>query len=694
MIDLSNKINNYEEGPEGELNAITEWNKFSADIKNFVTDAGLTLNPDNLHQMSEAYFAFSNIIRNQSTFNNLFEKISANNYKIKDNVKNVYVKYISGGYDISGIFSGGDTYAILKTNNCSHIIFESGAYINIGDTASYFEQNTDDCYLKNVLWQGTWSTAVNVAQSFLLNANRVTYENCKTANRYVSSEFAGFQASSNYNHNFTSKYVGCSVFNITASGSVDLHGFKGYCATYNCLVYNLTSSSGNVFNGSSNLTNFEEVSANLTLQPNKKYIATGEHKNYTLPTNVSVGASIGLFSERRNFILQGDSENLINYLGKYFTSKGILGYVDLLHKNYIELIYKGDGNSITLPGTKVTDPAILPTDIGNGCAFSYDGKFLAVVHNTTPFITIYEISGDTFTKLDNPITLPTGNANGCAFSYDGKFLVVAHNTTPFIIIYEISGTTFTKLANPGTLPSSTSNGCAFSYDGKFLVVAHNTTPFITIYEISGTTFTKLANPGTLPTGNSYTCAFSYNGRFLAVGHASTPFITIYEISGTTFTKLANPGTLPPSDVYGCAFSYDGKFLATAHGLTPFLSIYKISESTFTKLANPGTLPAGPSGRSCAFSYDGRFLVVGHTSTPFITIYEISGDTFTKLPNPGTLPPSDGMGCAFSYDSKFLAVASYNSPRITIYNNAISANKTWYVKKLVTVYEQNIEYIFK
>jgi hypothetical protein len=53
MIDLSNKVNDFED-PTGEIDAVTEWDKFAADIKNFVEDAGIELDPENEHQMTEA----------------------------------------------------------------------------------------------------------------------------------------------------------------------------------------------------------------------------------------------------------------------------------------------------------------------------------------------------------------------------------------------------------------------------------------------------------------------------------------------------------------------------------------------------------------------------------------------------------------------------------------------------------------
>ena len=88
-------------------------------------------------------------------------------------------------------------------------------------------------------------------------------------------------------------------------------------------------------------------------------------------------------------------------------------------------------------------------------------KFLAVAHNTSPFVTIYGQDVDTFTKLADLAVLPTGTGYGVAFSADGTYMAVAHGASPYITIYKRSGDTFTKLANPATLPADTGLGVAF-----------------------------------------------------------------------------------------------------------------------------------------------------------------------------------------------------------------------------------------
>ena len=87
--------------------------------------------------------------------------------------------------------------------------------------------------------------------------------------------------------------------------------------------------------------------------------------------------------------------------------------------------------------TKLDNPTTLPTDAGYGVAFSPDGVYMSVAHYTSPYVTIYKRSGDTFSKLDNPTTLPTGNGLGVAFSPDGVYMSVAHETSPYVTMYKL-----------------------------------------------------------------------------------------------------------------------------------------------------------------------------------------------------------------------------------------------------------------
>jgi len=146
-----------------------------------------------------------------------------------------------------------------------------------------------------------------------------------------------------------------------------------------------------------------------------------------------------------------------------------------------EPINKYDPVYVKFVVTKLSDPSTLPTGEGRDVAFDPTGTYLAVAHRTSPRITIYKRSGDTFTKLSNPSTLPPNTSYGVAFDPTGTYLAVSHTSSPYITIYKRSGDTFTKLSNPSTLPTDTGFGVTFDPTGTYLVVAHSSSPYITIY---------------------------------------------------------------------------------------------------------------------------------------------------------------------------------------------------------------------
>jgi len=316
----------------------------------------------------------------------------------------------------------------------------------------------------------------------------------------------------------------------------------------------------------------------------------------------------------------------------------------------------------------------LPTGKGNGCAYSSDGVYFAVVHDESPRITIYKKSDNVLTKLSNPAILPTGNANGCAFSSDGIYLAVVHDTTPFLTIYKRSEDTFTKLTDPAALPTGDAIGCAFSQDGTYLAVVHETSPYVTIYKRSGDTFTKLSNPTTLPTGVARGCAFSPDGTYLVVAHSTSPYVTIYKRSGDTFTKLSDPSTLPAGAAWDCSFSSDGTYLALALYSGSHMLVYKRAGDTFTALANPSYTPPDEA-YGCVFSPDDTYLVYVAVSDPNVdglpvVIYDHDGDAFTlnrDLSESIGDVNDYGRGCAFSADGTYFGVTYYDAPYVRAYN---------------------------
>ena len=71
--------------------------------------------------------------------------------------------------------------------------------------------------------------------------------------------------------------------------------------------------------------------------------------------------------------------------------------------------------------------------------WSPDGRYLAVGHNTTPYVTIYLMMGRSITKIADPEDLPTGIGHAVGWSPDGRHLAVGHNTDPYVTIYDLRG---------------------------------------------------------------------------------------------------------------------------------------------------------------------------------------------------------------------------------------------------------------
>ncbi len=285
-----------------------------------------------------------------------------------------------------------------------------------------------------------------------------------------------------------------------------------------------------------------------------------------------------------------------------------------------------------------------------GGAVDDGDRYLAIGHDSLPYITIYNTSD--WSKVDDPATLPTGTGRGVAFH--GSLLAVAHPITPFVTIYNTSD--WSKIADPVVLPTGSANAVAFSPDGSLLAVGHYTSPYITIYNTSD--WSKVADPTTLPTNPCFGVAFSPDGSKLAAATSWEPYLHVYN---TTDWSEATIPVAPPDESYAVAFSPDGSLLAVAHKSTPYFAVYRTSDWAIS--TPPTSLPAG-IGNGVAFSPDGSLLAIAHTFSPYITTYNVAD--WSKRANPAILPTSTGRGVAFSPDGILLAVAHTNSPRVTMY----------------------------
>ena len=315
------------------------------------------------------------------------------------------------------------------------------------------------------------------------------------------------------------------------------------------------------------------------------------------------------------------------------------------------------------------DTSEAPGGTVNDVAFSNDGRFLAVAHSSSPYVSVYHWDGINIgAKIADPVDLPPGAAN-CVYFTSGQsriYLCVGHDASPYVTMYTWEDFFAYKITSP-TLPGGVQdivllNGITGDADIFF---AHKTTPYITGYNVeyyNDIIVTKMTDPATLPTGDAYGVALSssdYDGIYLAVAHSTSPYLTVYDISGgssprTYVSKLADPATLPAGDGKGIAFSVDGKYLAVAHLSSPYVTVYSFvgdftahpwTATIGAKIADPATLPTG-DGYAVEFSPDGRSIAVAHTTSPYVSAYPWTGAFGTILADPATLPASDGKRLSF------------------------------------------------
>jgi hypothetical protein len=318
----------------------------------------------------------------------------------------------------------------------------------------------------------------------------------------------------------------------------------------------------------------------------------------------------------------------------------------------------------------------IPKSSSKALSWSHDNKLLTVAHETSPFISTYEVNNNIFNKLSDPSVLPTGNPNDCKFTNDSRFLAVAHATSPFITIYEKNNLTFNKLSNPVSLPTNTAFSCSWSPNSRFLAVGQLLSPFINIYERVDRAFTRLANPSTLPSGNGRDVGFSPNGKFLAVAHLSFPYLTIYEISNSSFIKIANPPILPTSNLFTLSWSPSGNYLAVAGNFT--LVVYKVIGSTFNAIYS---INPNDNCNKIFWSIDEKIFGVCLSGTPSIRFYKIDNDLVN--PQSTILDSIFGVnGASWSQDNRFLGVVNSFEPYLNIYET--SAKKPMVTEKNLKV----------
>ena len=247
-VDVTTGVNLFKTTPPYTVITPELMNAIQEEIMYVISQAGMPLlnkSNDTRDQlwtaMSRTIQPYNYVVSSQATFNALFTRTAANTYKMASAYRSVYFKYVEGGYSVTPLLSGGDTWGDLYTNNASSVEFENGTYINFGSARGNITANTAGGYLRNVDIRGSGVVGAAV-NSFYLQNNYVTFDNCKTSARNSNTNFHVFEGSGTALHNTTSKYVNCTVSQIT--GSSNFYGFYKCYNLSNCIVENISVNSG------------------------------------------------------------------------------------------------------------------------------------------------------------------------------------------------------------------------------------------------------------------------------------------------------------------------------------------------------------------------------------------------------------------------------------------------------------------
>ena len=170
-------------------------------------------------------------------------------------------------------------------------------------------------------------------------------------------------------------------------------------------------------------------------------------RNFTIPANANVAFDIG------TVVL------IVNEQGAgYLTVRAESDTLSALDGTTGPVLISG-GNILT--AIKVTATKWLSYTKTDTLSFNVQ---VAVAHDSNPYVSAYPWSDSGFgTKFSNPSTLPTNTGNGVAFSPAGTEVAISQVGSPFVTAYPWTPSGFgTKLDDPSTPPTSYGNAVAFT----------------------------------------------------------------------------------------------------------------------------------------------------------------------------------------------------------------------------------------
>lgn len=274
-------------------------------------------------------------------------------------------------------------------------------------------------------------------------------------------------------------------------------------------------------------------------------------------------------------------------------------------------------------------------------AFSSDGKYLAIAHEESPYLTVLNTSD--WSVVDGTPILP-GFGLSVDFSPDGKYLAVSHKDGSYLTILHTED--WSPVAGAPTFTSSI-YGLSFSPEGDQLVVSLYYSPNYSIINTSDwSTVTGLPNLGSVRN-----VSYSPDGKYLALGSGGiTGKISV--LLTDDWSVVEGVPSVPNGD-NRLSFSPDGLYLAVAHRDSPYLTVMTVSDWS---VVNTPTLDA--TAESVAFTPEGKYLVVGCRVSPYLVVIETT--QWSKSAGM-TGVPNITEGLSISPDGAFVAAAHNGQP---------------------------------
>ncbi len=129
--------------------------------------------------------------------------------------------------------------------------------------------------------------------------------------------------------------------------------------------------------------------------------------------------------------------------------------------------------------TKLADPSNINNVSASQIAFSPNGRYLLIGGSVG--MSLYERNNTTFTLVSSPSVVSTPRS--VAWAPNGK-VAAAFLTNGSVTLYSVSGSTFTSIINFTPVGSTSCYRGSFSPDGQFLAIVYTGSPYLKIYQVN------------------------------------------------------------------------------------------------------------------------------------------------------------------------------------------------------------------